>query len=423
MQENNEHDTQTEESVPISVPEMTGNVENEIVLNVIEQTKIVAENNVHFQNDISNNDSVNPNNTQCHKTHSDFDIMTLEMLKNYCRNNNIRGYSQKNKKKLIEHIRNVLQGGGNTVKSRNIKSVKTKDVDLDIDSITAFQVSSKKENDSNNKIRERIVCDIINNKIPFHFYENSLWFSLRHAVKTYIELLMEREGLNEKIELVDCVLKAGRGNHYDLCIKINKRIFTVELKFNAEEISDAPQWGSPMHPSYYFIDESFEEYHYESYMSRLCQIFKIEHLPNKEVYMKQIHSPSPECMCDFQKKYYQGCKRSSKFTNNEESIAMYEECVALSKESIYKFIVKTELNIDKLNEWGTQTQRDKIYMLYKGGKFYYETKHPYDYQLVSYTKSPETSSYIGVTKSGKKLKILLRWKNGNGIAFPALQLS
>jgi len=44
MQENNENDTQMEESVSTSVLENTVNVDNEIVLNVIQQNKIGAEN-------------------------------------------------------------------------------------------------------------------------------------------------------------------------------------------------------------------------------------------------------------------------------------------------------------------------------------------------------------------------------------------
>ena len=31
--------------------------------------------------------------------------------------------------------------------------------------------------------------------------------------------------------------------------------------------------------------------------------------------------------------------------------------------------------------------------------------------------------FICETKSGKKMYILLRWKNGNGVAFPAFQIS
>jgi len=32
------------------------------------------------------------------------------------------------------------------------------------------------------------------------------------------------------------------------------------------------------------------------------------------------------------------------------------------------------------------------------------------------------NGYVATSKSGNKIKILLRWKNGNGIAFPAFQI-
>jgi hypothetical protein len=32
------------------------------------------------------------------------------------------------------------------------------------------------------------------------------------------------------------------------------------------------------------------------------------------------------------------------------------------------------------------------------------------------------NGYVATSESGSKIKILLRWKNGNGIAFPAFQI-
>ena len=40
-----------------------------------------------------------------------------------------------------------------------------------------------------------------------------------------------------------------------------------------------------------FLDKSYEEYFYEN-------------LPNKLLYLKQINSISPECMKQYQEKYY-----------------------------------------------------------------------------------------------------------------------
>ena len=62
-------------------------------------------------------------------------------------------------------------------------------------------------------------------------------------------------------------------------------------------------------------------------------------------------------------------------------------------------------------------------MLYKDGKINLETINLDDYIITEIIKDPNKNRYIAKTKSGKHLKILLRWKNGNGIAFPSFQIS
>ena len=80
-----------------------------------------------------------------------------------------------------------------------------------------------------------------------------------------------------------------------------------------------------------------------------------------------------------------------------------------------------QLKIEELSEYLFQSQKQKEYLLYSNGKFYHETPHMDDYTILDYTiRAPY---FICNTKSGKKMKVLLRWKNGNGISFPAFQIS
>ena len=80
-----------------------------------------------------------------------------------------------------------------------------------------------------------------------------------------------------------------------------------------------------------------------------------------------------------------------------------------------------ELDIKKLSEYLKNTQEDKIYMLYYKHNIYKETIDISNYEIISYEK--KDNYFIAKTKNGIKLKILLRWKNGNLIAFPAFQIS
>jgi hypothetical protein len=70
-----------------------------------------------------------------------------------------------------------------------------------------------------------------------------------------------------------------------------------------------------------------------------------------------------------------------------------------------------------------ESQKNKIYMLFYDYKFYKEKMNLEDYLLISYEKEPKKYRYVAKAKSGKTIYILLRWKNGNGIAFPAFQIS
>jgi hypothetical protein len=120
--------------------------------------------------------------------------------------------------------------------------------------------------------------------------------------------------------------------------------------------------------------------------------------------------------------YYQGCSRSSKYiADNKKAISFYTSCNEISNQCITQFIKETELDIEKLNQYLIQSQDEKIYLLYKKGKFHLQTFSIDDYIIKSYKK--ESNRYIATTRTNKKLKILLRWKNGNGIAFPAFQIS
>ena len=145
-------------------------------------------------------------------------------------------------------------------------------------------------------------------------------------------------------------------------------------------------------------------------------------IPDKNKYLNTIHSTNPKCMEKYTEKYYNGCKESSKYTGNADDVQFYEDAKKYSKESIYNFIQMTDLNISKLIEYLKNTQKDKVYMMYENNTFCFEKINMDDYEIVNYVKNAKTSSYIATTKPGNELHILLRWKNGNGIAFPAFQI-
>ena len=290
------------------------------------------------------------------------------------------------------------------------------------ESIIAFNPSSKGLNDTHNKTRENIVGAIINNKIPQSYYEIPEWGELEISIITYLQQL----DTTRKYSHAVCSHKGGRKFNFDFSIKVyyedgTQTDYNIELKFNASTIDETPQFVSPMKPSQY-MSNVYEDYYYDNYLSQLSSESGLE-MPSRETYLKQIHTNNPKCMKPYQDLYYMGCKQSSQYTGDAAHIKFYETAKKLSHESITNFIEKTELNIEALSEYLLTSQNNKIYMLYSGTQFIVQRPNMDDYQLASVTKNPEKNRYDCVSKTGVKFNVLLRWKNGNGIAFPAFQIS
>ena len=282
-----------------------------------------------------------------------------------------------------------------------------------------FCVDEKSKNDRNNKLRETIIAAIINDKVPLNYYESSEeWRTMKKGIFEYIQEITGNIE-NQKIE---CIQKGGRKFNYDFDFVINdNETKMIEFKFNAETISDVPQFVSPMKPSK-FLSMNFEEWYYDNYLTQISTEFSIP-MPIKEEYLKQIHNPSPKCMTDYQQKYYAGCKNSSQYDKTHENINFHLYAKNKSKEALTEFIEKSDLDIEKMSEYLMNSQKGKVYMLYKNKKFHSQIVDVNNYKIVDYQKDPEKNTYIATLQNGKKIKILLRWKNGNGIAFPAFQIS
>lgn len=285
-------------------------------------------------------------------------------------------------------------------------------------SINAFIVSLRKDNDENNKMRENIICAIINNKIPEKYYKHSRrWNKLKHNIELFIYELIGHNSITDIL----CIIRGGRKYNYDFTITVNNIEYNIEFKFNVANIESMPQFVSPIKTNKY-LSQSYEEYYYDNYLPQLISKDN-DRYPDRDVYLNEIHSNKPKCMKYFQDIYYKGCNNSSRYTGDNEAVEFYKLSNNIDKNSRKAFINTSELNIKTLSEYLQETQKNKIYMLYKNNRFYKQIANIEDYNLVRWERYPEKFKYIAYSVSGKSLDILLRWKNGNGIAFPAFQIS
>jgi hypothetical protein len=284
--------------------------------------------------------------------------------------------------------------------------------------IRSFSVSYRKENDTNNKRRESIIGAIINNIVPIDYFTYSYrWLNLKIQLDKYIQTIYGRKPAS-----ISCIHKAGRVNHYDFkLLDGEKQEFNIEFKFNTISIEKAPQFVSPVNITEY-LETSYIEFYYRHYLENLLVSYGFT-LPALETYIEEIQTPTPPCMLEAQSKYYRGCKNSSRYSSDTGDIEFYKKSKEIAKASIVDFISNNGLKLDILSDYLVKSQGEKHYMLYKSGKLYYQKVDSREYRLVSYIREPRKQRYIATTESGKKIKILLRWKNGNGIAFPAFQIS
>ena len=328
------------------------------------------------------------------------------------------------RKELIRRKKYLKGKKGKGIKSimegiiSNISSTST----LESNGINLFyQPGTRSTNDAINKKRESILCKLGNNEIEEEwFHTDERWNQVNTELKRIIDELKPDNCPHYKF-----VSRGGRKYNYDFEIHYHStdgliKTCNMEFKYGATEVSDCPQWCSPMHPSQYF-NMSYEEYFYGNYLPKLCGKYDLP-IPNRETYLKEIGNNKPPCMEDLQTKYYRGAKKSSRYTGDQEDIDNYNYAKQLNNESIKKFLELSTFNVDTMNNYLKETQEGKIYLLWNNGSFNIRTRSHGDYQINPDTIEIKNGNCLcGTTLSGCRIKMLLRFKNG--VAYPGLQIS
>lgn len=272
---------------------------------------------------------------------------------------------------------------------------------IDID---YFNKSNRENNDKFNKKREDIIFAIITKKIPNEFYtESKKWNKIKKGIDKFISKLCKKHDIKYKdIQSIDCKYRGGRNYHYDFELTIKNNTFPIEFKFN-----NSPQFVSPGKPSR-FLNREFEPWFYDNYLYKIAEYGNLQ-MPLKDEYCARVHSDKVECLKEFVSKY-----------KNDKDFNKY--CRKIAAEGIKKFIELTEIYSEKLSRYLLETQKNKIYMLYDGNTFNYETVDESLYKIKKLIKK-EPTNYIYETERGMKLKITLRFKNGCGLQYPAFQIT
>ena len=310
---------------------------------------------------------------------------------------------------FLNHIETTQLYTNSLMENTNIVVNESQDGDINCSDINAFSYTRRCDNNRNNKIRENIIAHIINKKIPLRYYEDAVngekWQNLKNELDVFLQTLCQDKKI-DMIRDISCKMKGGRKHNYDFNIIINEEIFNVEFKFNASRVRQTPEFASPMKPSQY-LNMSFEEYFYDNYLFKIAEYGNLE-MPSREEYLRRIHNNKVKCMKYFKEQY----DLRGEFN---------EYCGKIDKEAIKNFIQISNINIDTLSEYLLESQKNKVYMCYRDGKFYYDRMDTSIYKIENLIRR-ENTNWICQSQNGMKLEIKLRFKNGCGLQFPAFQI-
>ncbi len=282
----------------------------------------------------------------------------------------------------------------------NIMMIEIKEEDINL----YWMVNKKKDNDGKNRIREQIIYDILNNNINEDWYKNNKWNTIRTGL---LRSLIETESDNYKIEL-----KGGRNYNYDFIIKYNENeIRKIEFKYNCSSIDKYPQFLS-ISSNNFIEDEGYASYFYDNYLNKIGLLINIS-IPSKSDYLKYIHSNNYNNLLIF--KEFKEQEKNSKFKEEKKKIV---------SESISKYLnTKIKLNINEINKYFKEKEKNKYYLLYKNEKFNIDYIKDEELEVVEMKEIKNNNTLILTTKSCSYISMLLRWKNHLGVLYPAWQIS
>ena len=173
-----------------------------------------------------------------------------------------------------------------------------------------------------------------------------------------------------------------------------------------------PQFVSPSKPSEFFTSEqfvSFEHMFYTNYLPLIAEKATLP-MPNQDEYIKTINNCKVKCM-ELYKEKYSSDKEFNRF------------CRKVSNDAIKYYLEGAILDTNKLTDYLMRTQKGKIYMMWDlNSKSFKREKLNEDLYRVTKIIDCTKNTVICETHSGMKISVLLRFKNGNGIQFPALQI-
>jgi len=286
------------------------------------------------------------------------------------------------------------------------------------DITTFFSTSTRNKNDSTNKVRENVLKIICNP--PKEYFDNAefgnSWRIVYQAWNDSIKKIAEETSV-PIYNSTQIKVKGGRKFNYDVDVMYydgttlvaNRK---VEFKNGGYNISDLPQFLS-LQVKFGLFNETYDKFWYENYIDKYiaCDTGITETKPSLQLYLKNVTSTKYTIT-----PFFAQLKAREPFFQEEKN--------AVVNTSIADYLTKhgKELDIKSFSEKVKSTQTDKIYLLWRNGRFCIDKLTESEMSDMTY-HSIKNGNVLEVKSRNTIYRMLLRWRNHKGILNPAWQIS
>jgi hypothetical protein len=303
-----------------------------------------------------------------------------------------------------------------------------------------FKKSSRDQNDAANKVREPVLTILSSPPTEFLAHETygSQWTQVSDEWNKVMTKIAPQTADTPRHK-ISVELKGGRGNKYDFNISFldSETGATVtkqkaEFKYNAARINELPQFLSLKARDKLFHESvpTYDEFYYINYLPKYIAIDTGRNpndpndiklaltelpIPPLEEYRKMVTKVDTEGLPFFAQ------------LKEREELLFKKEKSALVDESITQYLTLygSQIDVSAFIANLVADQTDKHYILWKNGKFHYDTitqEEMSDLQFHS-IKNGNAIVLQSATKPSIEYHLLLRWRNHKGILNPAWQIS
>lgn len=275
----------------------------------------------------------------------------------------------------------------------------------------------RETNDAKNKKRERILGLILTTTVHDANKDHGEQWRMLRAKFSEALLSLRPSATNVSVKG-----KGGRKWNYDYEASYNDSTNPehIEFKFGGIRISNLPEFfnpaaDKPFHPKLY------AEFFYDGgYLNDICTLYSIpvSEKPTKTEYLAAVHSNTSTVP------FFARLKEAEK-AEVPGARPLYDAKAAISHRSIRSFLMEQHrmTNLKALTAELQRSQTNKHFLLYSGGAFHHDRL--LDEELVAESVVGVQGDYL-VIQTGvptTTIRMLLRWKNHQGILFPAWQIS